>query len=86
MAITDALLPEFDQEMATTRRVLERVSDDTLGWKPHAKSWSMPRAACVRSFVMNHVIHHRGQLRVYLRLNNIPAARSRRRVRDPALP
>ena len=153
MSITDALLPEFDQEMATTRRVLDRVSDASLGFKPHDKSWSMgqlashianmigwadvtmnatefdvmsvtpeqanqtatskaellswfdanvikaraaldksdadyaviwslkaggktqlamPRAACVRSFVMNHVIHHRGQLSVYLRLNNIP--------------
>ena len=153
MTIADALLPEFDQEMATTRRVLERVPDDRLGWKPHERSWSMidlashvanlitwadvtmnatdmdmatvspeemnraassradllarfdanvivaraalaksdaeyvvpwtlrsgdtvyftlPRAVCVRSFVMNHLVHHRGQLSVYLRLNNIP--------------
>src|ERR1700687_3578606 len=41
MAITDLLLPEFDQEMATTRRVLERVPDDKLAWKPHDRSWSM---------------------------------------------
>ena len=34
--------------------------------------FTMPRAACIRAFVMNHVIHHRGQLSVYLRLNNIP--------------
>ena len=34
MKITDALLPEFDQEMANTRKTLERVPDDKLGWKP----------------------------------------------------
>ena len=38
MAIVDALLHEFDQEMATTRKVLDRVPDDTLAWKPHPKS------------------------------------------------
>jgi uncharacterized damage-inducible protein DinB len=32
----------------------------------------MPKAAVWRSFVVNHVIHHRGQLSVYLRLNDIP--------------
>jgi uncharacterized damage-inducible protein DinB len=32
----------------------------------------MPRAAAFRSFVVNHMIHHRGQLSVYLRLNDIP--------------
>ena len=35
------LLPEFDHEMATTRRVLERVPDDQLDFKPHPKSFSM---------------------------------------------
>ena len=32
----------------------------------------MPRIAVLRSFVMNHLIHHRGQLSVYLRLRNVP--------------
>jgi len=32
---------------------------------------TMPKIAVVRTFVMNHVIHHRGQLSVYLRLNNV---------------
>ena len=41
MTIADLLLPEVDQEMAITRRVLERVPDDRLGWKPHDRSWSM---------------------------------------------
>ena len=38
MTIADLLLPEFDQEMATTRRVLERVPEDKFSWKPHDKS------------------------------------------------
>jgi uncharacterized damage-inducible protein DinB len=41
MTIAELLLPEVDQEMATTRRVLERVPDDKLSWKPHDKSFSM---------------------------------------------
>jgi uncharacterized damage-inducible protein DinB len=155
MTIKDALLPEFDQEMANTRKTLERVPENKFDWKPHPKSFSMislathianmtgwatdtinkdsfdisppgappykeelatshkqllekfdkgvasaraaiagasdevflkpwsllaagktlftmPRIACVRSFVMNHVIHHRAQLGIYLRLNDIP--------------
>ena len=154
MAINQALLPEFDQEMANTRKVLERVPDSNFAWKPHEKSmtlgrlamhvaeipdwaietinrdsldvqppgappyqptkvesrqqildafeknvagaraaiegaedahlmqpWSllmggktiftMPRVAVLRTMVMNHGIHHRAQLGVYLRLNNI---------------
>ena len=155
MAIRDGLLPEFDQEMANTRRTLERVPDDKLTWKPHPKSGAMgwlaghvaqlpswagmavgqdsldlepdgkpttpppppksrqeilemfdksvaagraaiagasdehllkpwtllkngqtimtlPRVAVLRSFVLNHLIHHRAQLGVYLRLNDLP--------------
>ncbi|HWQ53052.1 MAG TPA: DinB family protein [Bryobacteraceae bacterium] len=155
MAFKDAILPEFDHEMANTRKTLERVPGDKLGWTPHPKSnnmgwlaahvaglpgwvtmvlendsfnlapagpppprtqpvestaqaletfdknvaaarraiesvddrqmlqpWSllageqtiftMPRMAVLRSVVMNHLIHHRGQLTVYLRLNDVP--------------
>jgi uncharacterized damage-inducible protein DinB len=150
MAVKDALLAEYDHEMGTTRRLLERIPDDKLAWKPHEKSmalgelashlgnipnwgglilnatsfdlaeappnraktsradilalfddstkktrelmdksdaeytapwslkrggqdmFSMPRIAAFRSFVLNHTIHHRGQLSVYLRLNEIP--------------
>jgi len=155
MALSAALLPEFDQEMANTRKTLERVPDDKFGWKPHAKSmtlkqlavhlaffpswmvdtldkssfdyapvggepyktpdinsrkdlldnfdrdlvkarkslesasdahlmenwsllaggktiFSMPRIAVLRGMVMNHMIHHRAQLGVYLRLNDVP--------------
>lgn len=153
MAIRDALLHEFDHEMATTRRLLDRVPEPHLAWKPHERSmtlgqlaghlanipfwagailgaeffdlatladvrlnpatsrgsllkeydekvaaarkllagagdgemlarWSlrrgseemftMPRVTAFRSFVMNHSIHHRGQLSVYLRLQDVP--------------
>jgi uncharacterized damage-inducible protein DinB len=155
MAIAQSLLPEFEVEMANTRKTLERVPDDKFGWKPHAKSgsmgwlaghlanipmwaamalqqdtldiapaggqpfklpetnnrkqllevfdqnvanakkgiaaasdeqlmkpWSllktgqtlmtMPKIAVLRSFVLNHIIHHRAQMGVYLRLNDIP--------------
>ena len=48
MSIAEALLPEYDHEMATTRRLLERVPEDNPDWRPHAKSFSdqRPCAAC----------------------------------------
>ncbi|NIM51061.1 MAG: DUF664 domain-containing protein [Gemmatimonadales bacterium] len=45
MPIGEALLPELDQEAAATRKVLERVPEDKLGWKPHEKSMTMGRLA-----------------------------------------
>src|SRR5512147_2666008 len=45
MAFIDALLPEFDHEMGTTRRLLERVPDAHLGWKPHDRSMTLGRLA-----------------------------------------
>jgi uncharacterized damage-inducible protein DinB len=41
MTIAESLLPEFDQEMGNTRKVLERVPDDRFGWKPHDKSGTL---------------------------------------------
>ncbi len=38
MAIRDAFLPEFDHEMGTTRKTLERVPETNTDWKPHDKS------------------------------------------------
>jgi len=45
MSATAALIQEFDQECKTTRRVLERVPSDKMGWKPHAKSMSLGQLA-----------------------------------------
>jgi uncharacterized damage-inducible protein DinB len=45
MALVDALLPEFDHEMATTRKLLERIPDDKLAWKPHPKSFALGHLA-----------------------------------------
>ena len=47
------------------------------GWNLQAQVreqvyFTMPKVAVMRSFVMNHIVHHRGQLSVYLRLNDIP--------------
>ncbi|MFI5229986.1 MAG: DinB family protein [Gemmatimonadales bacterium] len=155
MSFAEWFLPEFDQEMQTTRSLLERVPFDNASWRPHTKStslgglashvanlagygarvatepeinfaptggapyapkefsnrdellqafdanaarsraaiaalpdqalgvaWSLkfgdrviftqPRGVVLRSFMMNHIIHHRGQLSVYLRLNDVP--------------
>jgi uncharacterized damage-inducible protein DinB len=151
MAMRDMLLPEFDQEMANTRKMLERVPEDRFDYQPHPKSWklnhlaghvadlpnwvshtmkvevlelepgqyppfepatrkelldqfdkfvreahaalaqatdeqlntiwslkwegktvlTMPRLGVLRSVVLNHLIHHRAQLGVYLRLTNV---------------
>ncbi len=46
--MSQALLPEFDQEMTNTRKTLERVPEDKLGWKPHEKSGTM-------GWLANHV-------------------------------
>ncbi len=45
MTVAEALLPEFDAEMASTRRLLERVPADRLDWKPHAKSRTLGELA-----------------------------------------
>ena len=71
------LLDLYDKKVVEARAAISTVSDESL-----MKPWSllsggqvimtMPRVAFLRSFVMNHVIHHRAQLGVYLRLNNVP--------------
>jgi hypothetical protein len=45
MKIVDSILAEIERETETTRRVLERVPDDKLGWKPHSKSMSLGQLA-----------------------------------------
>jgi len=45
MTIVGALLAEFDEEMANTRRMLEHVPEDKFGWKPHEKSFTLGKLA-----------------------------------------
>ncbi len=150
-AVAEAFLADFDYEASSTRRVLERVPDDRLDWRPHPRStpmgqlafhiatlpsfagnvvrtdsldvmaaprrtppasreellavfeqerkdarsalssvsdsrltqpwtlvaggqtlFTMPRIDALRRFMLHHIIHHRAQLGVYLRLNDIP--------------
>ncbi len=70
------LLEDFEKNVAETRKLIAGATDADF-----AKIWtfkyggqtifSMPRAVVIRSVVMNHLIHHRAQLSVYLRLNEI---------------
>jgi uncharacterized damage-inducible protein DinB len=71
------LLETFDGNVAKARKAIEGITDERIfqPWSLLAggqKLLSMPRIAVLRSFVMNHIIHHRAQLGVYLRLNDIP--------------
>ena len=45
MAIAQALLPEFEREMATTRKMLERFPEDKVEWRPHETCMTLGRLA-----------------------------------------
>jgi len=71
------LLAELDKNVAESHKALENVSDAEImkDWTLLAgghKIFTMPRIACIRSMVLNHLIHHRAQLTVYYRLLGIP--------------
>jgi uncharacterized damage-inducible protein DinB len=71
------VVERFDQNVRETRAVLAKASDGELGtvWTLRNQGqviFSMPRAAVMRGFVLSHSIHHRGQLSVYLRLQDVP--------------
>jgi uncharacterized damage-inducible protein DinB len=76
-ATTEELLALFDKNVAEARAALAGAADETF-FQPWALRngehtiFSMPKIAVMRGFVLNHIIHHRGQLTVYLRLNDIP--------------
>ena len=57
MTFAEMILPEFDQEMASTRKVLERVPEDKLEWQAHPKShtigWNANHLAEMPSWVIN---------------------------------
>ena len=71
------ILATFEKNLSAARNALSKTNDDHL-----MKPWSlkmggktiltMPRAAVLRNFVFNHNVHHRAQMGVYLRLNDIP--------------
>ena len=50
MPISQTILPEFEHEMANTRKTLERAPDDKFGWKPHEKSMTLGELAMSRTF------------------------------------
>jgi len=71
------LLDRFDRNAREARAALASTSDAAMGatWtlkNRGATVLSMPRAAILRGFVLSHMIHHRGQLSVYLRLRDVP--------------
>jgi uncharacterized damage-inducible protein DinB len=77
---TDELLAHFARTSANARAAIAEASDEVM-----SSDWLLrmgdhvimtgPRVNTLRSFVMNHLIHHRGQLSVYLRLNNVALPR-----------
>lgn len=70
---TAAIIEAFDRNVAGARAAIAGASDEDL-MKPWTLKdgdtiyFTMPKVAVLRSFVMNHLIHHRGQLTVYLRM------------------
>ena len=70
-------LATFDGYVAKARALLAEATDDAMmrPWtlKSGGKTlFSMPKVAVLRSFVLNHLVHHRAQLGVYLRMNDVP--------------
>jgi uncharacterized damage-inducible protein DinB len=71
------LLAFFDQSVSQATEKLKKQTNDRLlaTWrlkKGGKQLLEMPRMGAVRAILMNHLIHHRGQLSVYLRLQNVP--------------
>lgn len=76
-ANTEELVRLFDENVQAAKSSLQNAAPDVFG-----KDWTlrsgehiifkMSKAATLRTFVVNHIVHHRGQLSVYLRLNDIP--------------
>lgn len=71
------LVEHFDQSLNAALDALQTVSDENLEkiWRLRRGEQillEMPRASVVRAMVLSHLIHHRGQLSVYLRLKDVP--------------
>ncbi len=74
---TAELVEYFDKNLETAIATLKNTSDETMmeGWSlknGETTYFTMPKVQVIRSFSLNHIINHRGQLSVYLRLNDIP--------------
>lgn len=72
-----SLLAAYDQAVQDVRAALAATSDEAMRevWtlsRGGQTIFSLPRVAVFRSFILNHIIHHRGQLSVYLRLQDVP--------------
>jgi uncharacterized damage-inducible protein DinB len=71
------VLDAFDQSVAGFRRALEGATDEDL-MRPWTllhggkELFTMPKVGVLRGMILNHIVHHRGQLTVYLRLNDLP--------------
>jgi uncharacterized damage-inducible protein DinB len=73
----EALLADFDQKVALARAAIDSMSDEEMmsSWEFRVKGQvmlKMSKVGVIRSLLMNHLIHHRGQCSVYLRLKSIP--------------
>jgi uncharacterized damage-inducible protein DinB len=73
----DALLATFDRNVASSRAALAKAVDADFAvlWSLRSGAqvyFTFPRAVIVRSFALSHLIHHRAQLGVYLRLRDVP--------------
>lgn len=75
---TEEMVAMLDKNVAAAKESLEKITDDEIFMQP----WTlrngeqvllqMAKIAVLRGMVMNHIVHHRGQLSVYLRMNDIP--------------
>jgi uncharacterized damage-inducible protein DinB len=73
----ESLLAKFDHNVAEARNVMLETSDEKMMQPWSLKRggevvFTLPRLAALRSMVLSHTIHHRGQLTVYLRLKDVP--------------
>lgn len=74
---TEELVAIFDKNIEAAMESLKNINDETFmkGWKLRNGEqiyFELPKIAVCRTFIMNHIMHHRGQLSVYMRLNDIP--------------
>ena len=74
---TEDLLVDFDKHVATVKQIMGSVSNDALkeAWSLKAMGRTLferPRGEVFLDFVLHHIIHHRGQFSVYLRLLEVP--------------